>query len=344
MRSTKRLWRLRRAVALAATIIAILVSGVSRPIDAAETIKIGVVRSMGSTPALIAREKGYFAKEGLTAEIVFFDSAQPIAVAVASGDVDFGSTGMTAAFYNFASQGTLRIIGGGTWEHPGFQNIGFLVSNQAYAAGLKHFKDMGGHSVAITQLGTPLHYYLTLVVEKYGVDPKSLRILPLQSNPNVQSALTGGQADTGVQTVAPAFSVIERGGARLLSWAGDELTPRQGEGTFTATKTANERPETVRHFLAAWRKGERDFHDAFADANDRRRDGPMADEILALAAKNLGQSPEDLKRGVPFFDPQARVSIKNIAEAIAWYKSQGMLKGEVNAQALVDKRFAIVMP
>ena len=310
--------------------------------QAAETIKIGVVRSMGASPAIVAKERGYFAAENLDAQLVFFESAQPIAVAVASGDVDFGSTGMTAAFFSFAGQGTLKIIGGGTWEHAGFQNIGFMVSNQAYAAGLKSFKDLGGHSVAITQLGTPLHYYLALVVEKNGVDFKSLRIMPLQSIPNVQSALTGGQADAGVQTVAPMYSLFEKGGARLLGWAGDELTPRQGEGTFTATKTANERPDTVRHFLAAWRKGVRDLHDAFADASDHRRDGPLAADILALVAKGLGQSPDDLKRGVPLYDPEARVSMASLADAIAWYKAQNMLKGEVSADALVDKRYAIL--
>lgn len=335
--------RLLRVLALTVMAAALSLS-IVLPTLAAEAIKIGIVRSMGGNPAFIGREKGFFVAEGLDAELVLFDAAQPIAVAVAPGDIDFGSTGMTAAFFTFASQGALRIIGAGTWEHPGFQNIGFLVSNQAYAAGLKGFKDMAGHSVAITQLGTPLHYYLALVVEKYGVDFKTLRILPMQSNPNVQSALTGGQADAGVQTVAPAYAVIERGGAKLLGWFGDELPARQGEGVFTATKTANERPETVKHFLAAWRRGQRYFHDAFADANDQRRDGATAAEVLAIAAKNLGQSPEDLKRGIPFIDPEARVAVKDIAAAIAWYKSQNMLKGEVDANALVDRRYALEAP
>jgi hypothetical protein len=103
---------------------------------AADHIKIGVVRSLGGSPAYLAKEKGFFDAEGLDAELVFFESAQPISVAVASGDANFGTTGLTAAFFNLASQGALKIIGSSTWETPGFQNTGFLVSNQAYAAGL----------------------------------------------------------------------------------------------------------------------------------------------------------------------------------------------------------------
>ena len=37
---------------------------------------------------MVALDKGFFAAQGLDAELVMFDSAQPIAVAVASGDCD----------------------------------------------------------------------------------------------------------------------------------------------------------------------------------------------------------------------------------------------------------------
>lgn len=42
------------------------------PSIAAEQIKIGVVRSNGGIPSIIAKEKGYFAAEGIDAQLVFF--------------------------------------------------------------------------------------------------------------------------------------------------------------------------------------------------------------------------------------------------------------------------------
>src|SRR5215469_13409602 len=107
---------------------------------AADHIRVGVVHSLGPAPVFIAAGKGYFADEGLDAELVFFESAQPVAIAAAAGDIDFGCTGMTAAFLTLTAQGSLKIIGSGTWEHQGFQSIGFLISNQAYDGGLKGFK------------------------------------------------------------------------------------------------------------------------------------------------------------------------------------------------------------
>ena len=310
---------------------------------AADHIKIGVVRSLGGAPAYVALAKGYFAEEGLDAELVFFDSAQPVSVAVAGGDANFGTTGLTAAFFNLASQGALRIISSSTWETPGFQNSGFLVSNQAYAAGLTSLKDIGGHTAAITQSGTPLHYLLAQAAAKYGIDFATIRVLLLQSNPNVATALTGGQTDIALQTAAPAYTIIGKGGARLLGWAGDLLPRQQGEAVFTSTVMANEHGDIVRRYLSAYRKAAAYVHDAFADASDRRRDGPAADEVVAITAKAIDQPPGLVRKGFPFFDPQGRIGAQDFIALAAWYKAQGMLKTDPDVMGLIDRRYALLL-
>lgn len=314
------------------------------PAVALDKVKAGVVRSMGGSPNILAKEKGFFAAQGLDVDIIYFDSAQPIAVAVASGDCDVGATGLTAAFFNLAAQGALRIIGSGTWEHPGFQSIGFVVSNQAYAAGLHTLKDIGGKKGAVTQTGSPLQYGIALAAKTYGVDYNTIQILPLQSNPNVGTALTGGQTDFAVQTVVPAYAVINKGGAKLLAWEGDALPPQQNEAFFTSTKMINERPDVLKRYLVAYRQAMKYFHDAFADNDDKRRDGPHAEEVMETVAKALDQPLAQIKLGIPFFDPQGRLVEKDFVELANWYASQGMIKGKVDVDALIDKRDAIMVP
>jgi NitT/TauT family transport system substrate-binding protein len=80
--------------------------------QAADHVKIGVVKVAANGPNFIAMDKGYFAAEGIDAEILPFDSAEPIAVAIVSGDIDFGATGPGAAFYNLAGQNKIRIVSG----------------------------------------------------------------------------------------------------------------------------------------------------------------------------------------------------------------------------------------
>ena len=311
------------------------------PGQAAEHVKIGVVRSMGGAPLYVAEDMGFYKDEGLDAELVWFDAAQPVAVATASGDVDFGSTGITAAFLNLAAQGTLKIIGAGTWERKGFQSIGFMVSNQAYAAGVHSLKDMAGHSVGITQIGTPLHYNIAFALEAAGVDLKTVRFVPLQSNPNVASAIKGGQVDAASQTSANIYPLVERGEAKLLGWASDTVEG-ESEATFTNTKFANDHPDAVKKFLTAFRKAEATWDAAFTDKDGKRADQPSAKRMMEIAAQRLSLPPDVLARGVGYYDPQARVAIADVQRAIDWYYAQGMIKEKLDAASLVDKRFAIL--
>lgn len=311
---------------------------------AAEHIKIGVVRSSGGIPAIIGKEKGFFAAQGVDPELIFFDSAQPISVAVAGGDCDFGSTGITAAFFNLASQGALKIIAAGTWDRPGFQSVGMIASNQSYAAGLHSFKDLKGKTVAITQRGSPLEFFVVETAEHLGIDPTSIKYAALQSNGVVASAVAGNQVDAAVQTAAPAFAMIAKGDAKLVGWFSDVLGMRQGEAVFTSTKVANEQPQAVRGFLAGLRAAMAYWDDAFVDAEGQRRDGPNAAEAIALVAKGLGQPEQVIRQGIPYFDKQARISVHDMQLPLDWYKSQNMVKSNVELRPMIDSRYAVEMP
>lgn len=314
----------------------------ARPaLAAGDAIRIGYVStSLASTALVIAAAKGYYAAEGLDATLVPFDAAQPIAVAVTAGDVDFGSTGLTDAFCVLASQGALKIIGGDTTEHPGFHSLGFIASNRAYAAGLKSVAELGGHSVGIPQFGTVFHYSLGRVLDKYAIDLKSVRVLALQSNANVVSAIGGGQIDASIMSAANLYDVVNRGKARLLTWLEDEVKGTQVSGTFTSTKIASHRPETVRHFLAAFRKAAQSWDAAFVDAEGRRADQPSAPAMIATAATALNQPPAVVKESIAYVDPEARVYVGDIQHMLDWYEAHGMQKSHIDALSLIDMNYA----
>jgi NitT/TauT family transport system substrate-binding protein len=310
----------------------------------AETIKVGIVRTQASAPIYIAQERGYFAAEGVPAELVYFDAGQPIAVATVAGSIDFGVTATTAGLYSLAGQGALRIIAASAREFQGFHAFGYLVSSRVYEAGVKSPKDLAGHSVALTQIGSPGHYSLGLLAEKYKFDLKAMRLLPLQSISNVVTAVTGGQADAMVQTAVPAvMPLIQKGEIRVAGWVGDE-TPWQFSAAFTATKSADQRADTVARFLRAYGRGVRDYHDAFTGSNETRRDGPGAPEILAIIAKYHGITIEEVRTNLSYFDRDARLDVQDVLHQIAWFKSQGMIKGEIDGDQVIDKRYVVPLP
>jgi NitT/TauT family transport system substrate-binding protein len=167
----------------------------SLPARAAEKLTIGVLRLASSGPVFIAQDKGYFRDDGLDAEFKFFEAAQPVAVATVSGDVDVGITGLTGAFYNLAGKGAVKIIAAQSREEKGHHLTAYLANNTAYDKGLKGLKDLPGHSVGITQVGSTFHYSLGLLAQKDGFELSKLKLVPLQSMPNMATALKGNQVD-----------------------------------------------------------------------------------------------------------------------------------------------------
>ena len=329
----------RSGIAFAAALIALSLGGGAA--RAGDLIRIGFVStSLASVAIVVADAKGFFAEHGLDAKLIRFQSSQPIALAIGSGDADFGVTGLSEPFFVLGNQGKLKIIGGDTVERPGFHGLGFVASNQAYEAGLKSVRDLGGHSVGITQLGSPLEYSLSLVLDKYGIDMRSVRVIGLQSNSNVASSLTGNQIDAAIMSSANLYAVVNRGGAKPIGWLDEEAHGADTSGTVVATKLANDKPDTVRRFLAAFREAAKAWDAAFIDAQGNRADQPEAPEMIALAAKGLGQPEEVVRRGVTYVDPEARIAVADLQRMLNWYETRGLQKGHVEATSLIDMRYA----
>ena len=309
----------------------------------AEPLKIGGVRSTAAGALYIAADKGYFAAAGIEPEFVDFDSPGLVPVAVVSGSIDIGSTGVSAQLYALAAQGALKIIGGQAHESKGYQVTGFILSNTAASAGLTRFDQLAGHSVAISQVGSPVHYAAAQVALKHGIALQSLRFLPLQSNPNILSAVIGGTADTGVIPATPIAPALARGDLKLLGWIGDEA-PWQSSAIVVAPRMLATRTELVKRFLDALRRGLRDYHDAFTGPDGARRDGPTAPAIFAILAKYTGQPAEQLRLGIPYVDPEARLDFVDMKRQLVWFTAQGMLKGEITLDQVIDPRFAVAQP
>jgi NitT/TauT family transport system substrate-binding protein len=311
--------------------------------QAADHVRFGIFKAVGTSAVFIAQDKGYFAAEGLDVELVPFTAQEPLVLGVASGDLDFGATAFTGGFYNLAGQGVLRIVSAFIHEWPGFQANTLIASNKAWNAGLKTSKDLAGHTAGVSEIGNASQYAISLVAEKYGSDPAKIRFVPMGSNPNIISAIVGGQADMGVVPISFARPSLQKGDAKLIAYIGDEA-PWQLGGVLASTKTANNRGDLVKRFLRAYQKGVADYYDAFTAPDGTRRDGPTADEVIAIATKYTGLSADQARIGIAYYDRQARLDVKDVLRQIAWYKAQGMVKGEFDPKSVIDMRYAVSLP
>ena len=86
---------------------------------AQDLINVGILSLTSHSPSIIAAAKGYFDEQDLDVTFVPFQAAQPMAVAIASGDVDFGVTAISGSLISLAERGVVKVIGGALQETEG---------------------------------------------------------------------------------------------------------------------------------------------------------------------------------------------------------------------------------
>jgi NitT/TauT family transport system substrate-binding protein len=321
-----------------ASVLAWLALGTAQAEDALKA-KIGVLRLSSSAPVFIAQDKGYFRDAGVDAELKFFDAAQPIAVATASGDVDFGITAFTAGLYNLAGKGTLKVIAGMSREKAGYPLIGYFAANHAYAAGLKTPRDLVGKRVAVTQVGSSFHYSLGLLADKYGFKLSDVKIVPLQSLSNAAAALKGETVDAALLPVSTARKLMDEGGAKLLGWVGDE-TPWQLGAVFAAPKTLANKALVIK-VLGALARADREYHDVILAST---RDGKAlineaTKPLLEIVAKYTNLPVEQAAGNCAYIDPDGKLDVNNVENQIKWLQAEGFVDRGFDVDAIVAKEY-----
>jgi NitT/TauT family transport system substrate-binding protein len=322
-----------------AGLLALAATGIARGEEALLKAKVGVLRLSSSAPVFIAQDKGYFRDAGLDVELKFFDAAQPIAVAVTSGDIDFGVTAFTAGLYNLAGKGALKVIGGMSREKPGYPLIGYFASNKAYAAGLTTPKDLAGKRVAVTQVGSSFHYSLGLLADKYGFKLNEIKVLPLQSLSNAAAALKGETVDAALLPVSTARTLIDSGGAKLLGWVGDE-TPWQLGAVFASSKALTDKPLVTR-LLTALDRADREYHDAILAAvvDGKAPINATTKPLLEIIAKYTNLPLEQVVGNCAYIDPEGRLDVKDVANQVSWLQAQGFVDQGFAADAIIAKDY-----
>jgi NitT/TauT family transport system substrate-binding protein len=305
--------------------------------QALDKINVSAIKAATFGGLFIAKERGYFAAEGFDVNLVYFDASPPIAVATVSGDLDFGMAATAAGFFNLSDK--LRIIGGFAREAPGFQGMTFVASLKGWNSGLHSLKDLGGHTMSIGTVGSSPHYSLSLIEKKYGIDPATVHIQPLQAATNQATAVAGGSVDGAVTISTVLLPGVESGQTKLLGFMGDEV-PWQLSSIFTTVKTADNVP-FVERFLRAYKKGAHEYIAAFVGPDGKRADQPTAPAVLDIISKYVDQPPERVKKAIAYVDPDARLDVKDLQNQVDWYVSQGMLKNRIDVNSVLDKRYVV---
>jgi NitT/TauT family transport system substrate-binding protein len=299
-----------------------------------QKVKLGVLKLTSSAVLFLGVEKGYFREFGIDPELVFFQAAQPIAVALASGDIEVGATGLTAGLYNIVAGGVhVWIVADKGREWPDHNLTALVVRRDLYESGVRTLRDLKGRRIGVTQIGSTFHYNIGRYLEKEGMAPGDVELVPLQALPALSDALAAGRVDA-VDTAEPFVSRLEASGAgRTIIHTGDTF-PWQIATVMYADRFARDRAKAVA-FMKGYVKASRHYFDAVL----AKKSGPAYEEVVAITAKYTGAGPDLIRRGFPYQDRDGRLMPGDVGRQTAWWYAQKLLTAPVAEKDVVDESF-----
>lgn len=330
---------MRRITALVLAACAAACWAGAAPAHAQQKVKIGALKLTSSAPLFIGVEKDFFKEFGIEPELVFFQAAAPIATALATGQIDVGATGVTAALYNIVLGGEqMWIVADKGREWAGYPLTGIVVQRELYDAGLRGIADLRGKRIGITTLGSTFHYHLGNVLEKAGLKLADVRVVPLQTMPAAIEALKGRQVDA-ILLPQPFPGVAEsQGFGKILFWAGD-LYPWQVATVFYSKGFAADRRRAV-DFMKGYVKASRYYYDAVLGQKDGKpAPGVNYDEVVRITAKYTEARAEVIRLGFPFQDRNGRLLATDIERQMRWWTENGFMKRTIPLKGIVDTSF-----
>lgn len=319
--------RLRTVIAGAA--LAVLLTGFGPTpgaTEAGQAMTVGLLPFTSSGPVFVALDQGYFREEGIDAELVLFQAAPPIALATAAGEVQIGVTALSAAVYNLAGSGRLKLIAGQAQERKGYSGNLILVTRAAYDRGLDRPEELLAEPLGITQPGSPSHYQAGQLAMRYGEPSGGLDVRSFQTLPNLVAALKSGAVTWAIIAPPIATDLVASGSVVSLGPYSDHGAFQFG-AVMVSTELIAADPDLVRRFLRAYRRGLADYARMLAEPDD-----PAAVDTAAVVGRHVypdlppAEAAAKVLASALYVDPEGDLDEDDVARQVSWYTEQGMVK------------------
>ncbi len=295
----------------------LLAAGAVGAQNAEPDLKIALLPVLNTLPFYVAQAEGFFADEGVTVEIVPFDSARDQQVAVTAGEVDGLNTDMVvAALLNNAVP--VVIVRADPPAVPFFS----IVAGRD--TGIETIEDLKGVEIAISG-NSIIEYLTTELLRGAGFSDDEIRYVEVPQIPVRLELLAQGQVKAATLPEPLTTLAVRLQGATLI--ADDSAAAFVPTVIAFRQAVLDEKPEAVSAFLRAY---ERAVAALNADAESFR------DVLIA----NI-RVPEPLQAAypVPTFFPAAVPDAEQTALVLDWMVERGLLEAALDYDAFVTDAF-----
>lgn len=257
----------------------VLVSGmIPHPAAAAaletQKVKIGISAMITAfLPVFVAKEKGFFEKEGLDASLVFFKSGTENSQALISGDVRFGAGGLTEPILlKDEADVDTRVVAAA---------LNAMVYKLYALPDIKSPKDLNGKILGVSKYGALSDFVIQELIRQLQL--KDVKVLQIGSHAARLAAMDTKQIQ-GTILDAPLTAVAESKGYNMVVDVAKTIPDFVKEVIYAREDFVTKNPETTKAFMRAYVKSMK-----FVKENKA--------EAVAINAKTLNFSLKDSELG-----------------------------------------------
>ncbi|HEX9663126.1 MAG TPA: ABC transporter substrate-binding protein [Candidatus Binatia bacterium] len=258
-------------------------------------IPYGTTASPAHLPVWVAKDAGYFEKNGLFVEPVQIRGGSLITLAIITGDLPFSGAGAESVIAARASGGDIILL-----ACPVDTDPVYLITRPE----IKSAQDLKGLASAVTRYGSTTHFYLRAALKHVGLNPdKDMTILQLGAGPEMVIALDRGSIAAAALTTRYAIPFLERGWPVLVDLSGTDLVYPSSCVTSSRAFIRAE-AKTTHDFLRAYVAGIRRIKNdlRFAEKSFakwmREKDGMIVKKTVEAYARVFKPAPRVPDKGI----------------------------------------------
>ena len=276
-----------------------------------QPITIGLMPDTDSLPFIIAKEKGYFAEEGIEVNIQQYKSAMDRDSALQSGNLDGAVSDMLAVAFAKAGGFDVKVT---SFTDGSYK----LIASKD--AGINNVKALAGKDVAVSR-NTIIEYVTDQILAKEGMDSEIINKVIIPQIPTRLEMLQNGKL-AAATLPEPMASIAVSNGCTYVTGS-DELGINPGVIMFTAKTVDNKTAEIAAMYRA--------YNKAVDYLNNTSRD-----EYIDLVVEKGGFPPaakEALK--LPEYHKAALPKESDVTDCIKWLNNKGLVKEHFSYQDIV---------
>jgi NitT/TauT family transport system substrate-binding protein len=304
---------------------------------AAEKVSVGVggVALMVYLPTMVAKNKGFFAQEGLDVDVLDIKGGgSQAASALIGGSVDFSANAIDHAIKAKVQGKNLVAV----HAHVRLPMMGLVVANK-YKGVIKSVADLKGRPLGVTSPGSQTHMILGYLLVKHGIKPDDVKIIGAGGN-TMPLAIEKDTVHAGMM-LDPFFTVFTKQGkgftlVDLFTAKGTtEMLGGEVQGTTLLTRpdVIEKRPATVQKMV-----------NALVKAN-KLIVGSSGDDLAKLLPPELAGDPriyaESFEHARGAFPADSLITREGVARVIETMRAFGAVPADMKIapESLFDNKF-----